>query len=149
MSHAGSTEAGCPAHPATVAPGELPAHLEVLVLLLRECPLGHHECAQAFAGHVPTLGEHRQVTGLPWARHPPHSHYHGFPREWAADRHRRRSRTPVPPAGLQRRCWRAGLMPSPFPPHEGKCWWFCFSSLGKKFISKIPLGCFPDTEQLL
>ena len=71
MSHAGPTEAGCPAHPATVAPGELPAHLEVLVLLLRECPLGHHERAQAFAGHVPTLGEHRQVTGFAWARQPP------------------------------------------------------------------------------
>lgn len=41
---------------------------------------------------------------------------------------------------------RAGLTPSPFPPHEGKCWWFCFSNLGNKFITKISLGCLPDTE---
>lgn len=31
------------------------AHLEVLVLLLRESPLRDHECAQPLAGHVPTL----------------------------------------------------------------------------------------------
>lgn len=41
------------------------AHLEVLVLLLRESPLRDHECAQPLAGHVPTLERGGQVTRGP------------------------------------------------------------------------------------
>lgn len=46
-------------------------------------------------------------------------------------------------AGGQASCHR------PFHHTRASVGGFFFSSLGKKFISKIPLGCFPDTEQLL
>ena len=63
MTRAGLAEAGTPAAPPPCAPsprghgGRPAAHLEVLVLLLRQRPLGHHEGAQAFAGHVAALQE--------------------------------------------------------------------------------------------
>lgn len=41
------------------------AHLKILVLFLRECPLRDHQGAQAFTGHVPTLEKNAQVTRGP------------------------------------------------------------------------------------
>ena len=41
------------------------AHLEVLVLLLRQRPLGDHEGAQAFPGHVSALEKETRVTRGP------------------------------------------------------------------------------------
>ena len=50
------TRGGCP---------QGSAHLEVLVLLLRQRPLGDHEGAQAFPGHVSALEKETRVTRGP------------------------------------------------------------------------------------
>lgn len=80
MTRAGLAEAGTPAAPPPCAPsprghghgGRPAAHLEVLVLLVRQRPLGHHEGAQAFAGHVAALEER----GRSHAARPARSHGH-------------------------------------------------------------------------
>lgn len=141
------SRARMPCPPATVAPGELPAHLSVLVLLLCRRPLNHHGVRRPAGHHLPA-GEHRQVTGSPRSSAPPRS-LPGLPGS-GQQRSIAEEAAPIASARSSEEVLGGGRPHAMCPLQlEAEVLVVLFSSLGKKFITQIPLGCSPDTEQPL